>query len=262
MKSMKFILSGVLLSGLAFVSTAQAQRVETLTVDMNHQVYRGQNQVLRIKQELNRAYPRLNLNNANLQRVVVYAKSRAGRGTVELQIDGMPMDRKTVPDSPNFQNNLPRSYHAIALNAIGREDRGTWQLILDGNIKVQKIDVRIRYMGRPGPGPAPRIETINVGRGDAQKFFGDVDSFQVRIQNAVALQLRADGNLLEVRNVTVTFGNGQRVDMPGLAGTYFNGQSREVAIANRNIRRISVDAISPIPFGPTSKYDVIVKAVR
>lgn len=283
MNRIKVLFSSLIILGATFGLPAQAQgafnwnhggghnnnsnnTVEVLTIDMNNQVYR-RNSVIYLKQEIQRAYPRKNLNRANLQMVTLYAKSRAGRGTAELQIDQIPMDRKTIDDSRNFASDALRTFNEVRLNAVGREDRGSWQVILDGNIKVNRIEVRIRNHGGNGGGNTPPPPPISkwevVGSGSAGYFVAGTQQFNVNAREVETIKIEARGSLfMQVPEVWVQYRNGQTHRLPALEGEY-NPQirSKQVNIADRNIQRIWVTALS-FGFGAASSYEVSVKSIR
>lgn len=148
-----------------FVLTGAAVLAQDRQFEINYQdrEFTGQS-VLKLKQDLNRAYPRLNLNNRELERVVLVAKSRGGNAEARLvvgrfdsrveQIDGNPRDFRAAG-----------SFHRIPFEAPNR-DNGVWQIEMRGNIKVKKVIVTLaRDVAPPRPNRVTRqcgyvLETV------------------------------------------------------------------------------------------------------
>lgn len=142
-----------------FVLTGATAFAQNRQFEINYQdkEFTGQS-VLKIKQDLSRAYPRLNLDNRELERVVLVAKSRAGNAEARLrvgrfdsrieQIDGNPQDYRAAG-----------SFHRIPFEAPNR-DNGVWQIEMRGNIKVRKVIVTLSRDVTP---PRPNRVTRQCG---------------------------------------------------------------------------------------------------
>lgn len=103
------------------------------------QVYRGQN-TLRLKALAKRHHPNVNLKEADLKRVVLRAKSRAGRAQVtategyfesRMQIIGKSHKEQGFQKPGGFQRvvlETPREMHGVK-----------WQAHMRGNVKIKKI---------------------------------------------------------------------------------------------------------------------------
>ncbi len=256
--SIKLLAAGVLLTGLGFTLPAQAQ-TETFTINMNHKQFQGQNRVVRLKQELNRAYPGWDFSDARLSQVRLFAKSRRGNGQAELQIANIPADRAAIPEANgSFSGTGSRTYNEIRLDASGRT-RGSWELVLDGNNKVQKIELRIRDAegpSEPDEDDEPTTRWVNVGTGSTIKIVPTTQNFRINEEGVRAIEIEARGNLLVLTKVVVQYGNGVYEEFPSFEGELFQGQSKRVSIQNREVTRIWVTGLTAIPFGADATYRI------
>lgn len=236
---------------------AQAQSTSTYTIEMNNAEFNGSNQMIFLRQGLANAYPNTDFNNAELRQVRLFAKSRRGQGQAELIVNNSPRDRAGIPESNGrFNSNLPRTYNLVRLNPNGAS-RGNWRVALDGNIKVQKVEVRVR--GAVDAPEEPVSDYVLLGNGDTTVILPLVQVFQVNQTGVKSLQIQASGNLMVVSRVEVVFNNGSREILSGLEGQYYGGQSREVPVSNSHVRRVTVTALSAIPFGATATYQVFAR---
>ncbi len=137
-----------LLAGLLLLSSfSVAAQMRQLEIDFHGQEFRGQT-TLKLKQEIKRAYPRLNLERAELERVVLVAKSRAGQAQARLLV-GRYDSRIEQIDGNRFDFNSAGHFHRIPFEAPNR-DNGVWQIEMRGNIKVKKVLVNV-WMERQRP---------------------------------------------------------------------------------------------------------------
>jgi hypothetical protein len=85
------------------------------------------------------------LRDAELESVMVLAKSRRGEGRVWLQV-GNRETRMYRVDGGNFNSDNPSTYDRILIDNPSRRERsdGVWQLHFDGNIRVARIVVDVR----------------------------------------------------------------------------------------------------------------------
>lgn len=100
-----------------------------------------QQSTLFLRRELNRLG--YNTKGRNLRRVVLVAKSKAGRGQARLQVGNGNYGVRNVAQAPHgkaFQNESPQSYNRIPWNVRGRTP-GVWQIDMRGRIKVKAVIV-------------------------------------------------------------------------------------------------------------------------
>jgi hypothetical protein len=130
MKAIASIIATMLL-----VSTAAAGTIK-VKIPMHGEQFKGQN-TIRLKQEIKRVNPDLNLRRADLVEVKLVAKSKKGRGTVYLTEGDYVSRTKQVYGTPDMFH-AGGGYERIFLMAP-RQEQGAWQLHLRGNIKVRRI---------------------------------------------------------------------------------------------------------------------------
>lgn len=111
---------------------------QRLEIDFHDQVFRGQSTIF-LKQEIKRQHPRIKFDRWDLRRVVLVAKSARGFGEAYLQV-GRRQSRIETVDGNRFDFQDRRNYHRIPFPAPG-QDRGNWQIHMNGRIKVNKVIV-------------------------------------------------------------------------------------------------------------------------
>ncbi len=100
----------------------------------------GYSSTLFLKKALLEQYPGINISDYRLQRVVVVAKSKLGRGNVQLRVGPEVTDGYRVAGDPRgFFSDHPRSFDRVRINNPFGDSWGPWQLLLNGNFKVRKV---------------------------------------------------------------------------------------------------------------------------
>jgi len=160
----KILMISMLFLQMGFASNAVAR--ERLRLEMNDMHSRGQ-QVIGLRQEIRRQYPRKFLRGNTLIAVRVIAKSRQGGGIARLMVDGIEQDRKRIMGNPgDFNRPRPYTFDRFRLENYGSSN-GPWRLRLRGNIKIRRIVVIIDGRaggggGGGGGGRGGRVRTVNV----------------------------------------------------------------------------------------------------
>lgn len=140
-------LLAVTISLSSFAQRGQNRRFE---IPFHGELFKGQNTIF-LKRELKNQFPRLNLKNWDLKRVVLVAKSKRGQGQAYLQVGGFD-SRIEFVDGNRFDFDNRGNFHRIPFEAP-RRDNGKWQIHLQGRIKVKKVVV----VARRDQAPAPRV---------------------------------------------------------------------------------------------------------
>ena len=131
-------------------SQSQVQRV---VIQMGSQHFRGQNTIF-LKKEIKQQNTYLNLQNKQIEKVIVVAKSKHGQGHATLSIGGEYLGREVIDGSPyDFHNNDKYTFSRAVLEASNYgQEQGPWQIKLSGNIKVNKVVVFIKEKARRSRG--------------------------------------------------------------------------------------------------------------
>lgn len=143
-------------AGLAVLIGGQAE-ARTYTLDYYDQEF-SSGQSIHLKRDLQRAFPRIDLRDAEIRSVSLEVKSAQGRwGDVTLVVGRDQTDRRSVMSDPRDWNNPSlRTYDNVMLNSYSRDTRGIWQLHFSGDrFKVRRVIVDIEHFSRPTPGPGP-----------------------------------------------------------------------------------------------------------
>ncbi len=110
-----------------------------------------------LKRTLKEQYPYVNIKRMELQKVVLVAKSKRGRGGAELQVGQDRTDNYQVYANPwDFKRSSRHTFDRVRFDNPARDSRGPWQMDLWGNLVVRKVvlvvDERRRYKKRNNRG--------------------------------------------------------------------------------------------------------------
>ncbi|OFZ24299.1 MAG: hypothetical protein A2381_04695 [Bdellovibrionales bacterium RIFOXYB1_FULL_37_110] len=118
--------------------------VERIRLDFFGTEFSGDN-IIRLKQEILRVHPYINLREHKIKRVILMAKSQFGRGTAALFIDGHRSYPEIINGNPvNYNNNAPHTFDRVTLENTLMDSNspdGVWQVLLNGNIKIDSVIV-------------------------------------------------------------------------------------------------------------------------
>ncbi|MGE0171316.1 MAG: hypothetical protein AB7T49_00950 [Oligoflexales bacterium] len=149
----------------------------TLTLDFDDMVFTGEN-VLRLKEEMIAQHD-LSPRNLKIKKIKLIAKSENGLGTAVLRIGSLDSVSKIIEGTPlEFPGD--DDYDSVSIENPNRRNgsEGAWQILLSGNIKVEKVkltfdleerDIKVDMLGKRYTGssilPLKRIledEGVNV----------------------------------------------------------------------------------------------------
>lgn len=100
----------------------------------------GEPNTLYLKKALRRQYPRVNVSDYRLRRVVLVAKTYHGRGKAQLRVGPEMTDLYNVGGHPEgFHGNRHGSFDKVKIRNPFRDSWGPWQLYLRGTFKVRQV---------------------------------------------------------------------------------------------------------------------------
>ena len=94
-----------------------------------------------LKALLRRHYGHLPLESMDLKKVVVLAKSQAGRAQMSLLTGHEMSAAQTISGNPHVYHRRAVGLQRYIFQSRGREGRGVWQLKIQGNVKIARIMV-------------------------------------------------------------------------------------------------------------------------
>lgn len=149
-------IKAIAIGASVIVATTAAEARRDLDINFNDQIFHN-NGTIFLKQEINRQYPGVRLERADLVNVRLVAKSRMGQGTAALRVGPQTSRPVVVRGRPqDFNSSQPNTFDRIDFRNPSRNSAGVWQMELNGNIKVRRVVVTIdENNGGPGPGPGP-----------------------------------------------------------------------------------------------------------
>lgn len=136
-------------------------RTERLVLHFGNEIYQGSNNVLHLRAELMRQFPRIRTEDYALDSVKLYAKSQFGRGEADLLINQRSQGRIGIGGDPrNFYIDDVYTFDQVDLFNYDQNSFGAWQILLNGNIKVNSAVlslIRLNMYPEPPrpPGPQP-----------------------------------------------------------------------------------------------------------
>jgi hypothetical protein len=141
----------VLFAALLIVLTVPLSSMaagERYVLDFNDTQIRGyqrEGATIFLKKSLKAQYPGARIDNMELEKVVLVAKSKMGHGGAKLKVGRWESDRYGVGGSPRvFHERDRHSFDRVQLQNPSNNSRGPWQLDLKGNLIVRKIVLVVR----------------------------------------------------------------------------------------------------------------------
>jgi len=145
MKSMT--LKALTLAGFALSSTLALadEPAERFVLDLNGREYNSQQgeDTIPLKAMIRQKYGDQDLEDADLVRVAVVAKSQFGRAQLSLLV-GTDLSRPEIIQGSPQEYARPGGFARYLFASPGRESAGVWQLKLQGNVKIERIAVVVR----------------------------------------------------------------------------------------------------------------------
>lgn len=116
---------------------------EKFVIDLGNTTFRGRDQngsTLLLKRMLKEQHPWVAITDYRLKKVVVVAKTKYGRGKIQLRVGPEYSDRYRVSGRPqDFQSYHRHTYDRVHIHSPFHDSWGPWQLKLDGHFKVRKV---------------------------------------------------------------------------------------------------------------------------
>jgi len=111
--------------------------------------YRGEKTTIFLKKSLKAQYPWVRLADLELERVVLVAKSKKGRGGAGLRVGRWTTDMYGVGGNPRqFREKGKYTFDRIKFWNPSKNSNGPWQLQIKGNLIVRKVVLMVKDHGR------------------------------------------------------------------------------------------------------------------
>ncbi len=139
---LSLVLAMLLIPATAFSATR-------LVIDFDQMHVRGRNMILPLKRHIREHFPEIDLHDYKLVKVKLVAKSRKGHGQSRLIVGSWDSSAQRIGGKPRkFHRNNRRTYKKMTFENNAGTSRGRWQLRLDGNIKINRVVVKLRKKRR------------------------------------------------------------------------------------------------------------------
>lgn len=242
-------------------SNRLSNRNETLVLELNDARYAGTDMTLYLKQEIKQQYPRIDLRDKLLVSVTLMAKSHQGHGSAELLVDGYSQMTKRIFGSPSeFDSPSDRSFDHVKLNSSRDSVGGTWQIALNGNLKIRRITVEME--SDRGDGGFGRFREVSLGTIIADKVTSDRKVFNANVNSVAQVVIEGLSNTTDVLNVYVEYYNGDLERMYELEGQIRDGERKVAQVRGRNVAKVIVSATTRGLFGGRGKIEVLLRQRR
>jgi len=248
------------LMGMATASPININNNVNLTIDLNDQEYTP-GQRIYLKREIRRENPNLNLNLFQIVNVNMMAKSRSGRGMVELRINNRRQDNRQVNGNPVDYNDWSSYTYDKDILLINRsQESGPWQIIMNGMIKVRNINIRLSYIG---PRTPPRRATErSIGTITSNKIITDTRTLIANQRDVATLTLKGLNGTTRIKSVVIQYYNGDRDRLPELNGRIKKNQRVTAKIYGRDITNVIIKSTSPKLNGARGKIQVLLRSIH
>ena len=135
MKMMKKALTSAV--ALMTLSISAAPQKKNIVLEFDHQQFKKQS-VIKLKQEVKKVHPKLDLTKWNLKKAVLRAKSKQGKAEAYLKIGAFVSAVEAI-DGNRFDFHSNRAYHPVTFQTFSDNDKGAWQIHTKGSIKVKQV---------------------------------------------------------------------------------------------------------------------------
>ncbi|BHH85396.1 hypothetical protein [Desulforhopalus sp. 52FAK] len=145
------VLCGALLILLILPISVMASQ-ERYVIDFNDshiRGHRGEKATIYLKKSLKAQYPWVRISDLELEKVVLVAKSKMGRGGAGLRVGRWTTDMYGVDGSPrHFHEKGRYTFDRVKFWNPSKNSNGPWQLEIKGNLIVRKVVLMVRDHGR------------------------------------------------------------------------------------------------------------------
>jgi len=129
---------------MPFNAMASRERFVLNFNDSQIQSYQGRPATLFLRQSLKQQYPKAEISNMDLLKVVVVAKSHIGKGNAQLRVGNRVTPTKIVEGHPwTFYDERRYSFDRVNFVNPAYNSYGPWQVNLTGNFVVRKVVVEV-----------------------------------------------------------------------------------------------------------------------
>jgi len=240
-----------------------------LVLHFGGQYFNGQNSI-NIRQEVRRRYPQYPIRGAIIRRMKVHSKSQFGNSSVTLTTFQNQYPTTTAPfyiPGNQWQFNQPGGFFPMEIYNPVHNSRGRTLLNLNGPISLMGIELDIiPGSGRPGNGnqrPGGPLEApVRIGMKKAPKTSTDQFAFFPEWRRVGAVIFKAHSNDVKVKQVRITFDNGQVQVINNLRGYYDEQEQKVFNLNGRVIREITTNIRSANQIGRHGKIEVSVRYFR
>ncbi len=259
MKKLMLFVMCLFLSSQAFT--------QGLLLHFGGQVFFGQN-TINIRQEIRRRFPQYPLRGAIIRRMMVHSKSQNGNSNMVLTSFQNQWPRSTAPfyiPGNQWQFNQPGGFFPIEIYNPTPNSYGHMNLTLKGPVNLMGIELDI-IPGNIGPGFPPTDgslgKPVSIGMKKASKTSTDHYAFFPEWKRVGAIVFKAHSNDIKVKNVRITFDNGEVQIINSLRGYYNEFEQKTFNLSGRVIREITTNIRSANQIGRHGKLEVSVRYFR
>lgn len=214
--------------------------------------------IIGIKQLISNQHKNISLEDLEIERVIVEAKSRSGQGIISVVVGSLEGTPLRVPANPDFTSPDTRTFFSLELSlpafALATQ---SWQLKTQGNIKVNRVLVYVTTKTNRFSLPS-RITYQSVDKFRLEKFIETTKT--IRLNSLVkAIRFIAHSNYLQVLEVRARLTDGREIYLDGLNERIKKGGSITTTLdTRRGVRIVSVfvRAISPNLIGSRADLEV------
>ena len=130
--------------GMAGKAWAAKDRFVLEYNDSHIRSHRGEPATLFLKKALREQYPWVDVDDIELRRVVLIAKSRQGRGEAQLRVGHRMTDMYQVDGgSGRFRDDRRSTFDRIHFSNPSYDSNGPWQIDMLGNFVVNKVVLEV-----------------------------------------------------------------------------------------------------------------------
>lgn len=247
------------------------QAEQRIVIDMdNYRVRQGDSNSIGLRRLIKQQRPNIRLNNFQLNKVIVVARSRNYQSELKLRVNGRSIDSSGVP--------IQSGFNRVRLNNYGSSN-GRWKLDVYGPMKIRKIIIKIQRLrghdrdrGRDSDRGRDNRDRNRDNKRSRRESLGSFKAAKLfsTSQYASLRRVKRDSNVrkviikglkarVHISSAYARTYNGNMISLPSLVGRIKKGRSKEAFLNRRRIDQIIIESFSTRLNGSSGRYEVIVE---
>lgn len=246
-----------LVSLFLFVFLSTSAWSQETALELNVKTELNSSDTIGLNKLIANQYRNISIDDLEIARVVVEAKSKEGQGLISLIIGNLEGSPLRVPANPDFASIEPSTFFSLKLNTPRLiSGSKTWQLKAQGSVKLNRIVLFVK-INRVRP-PMGQLSYKTVSTFKLQKFLEVTKNIEIN-SLVKAINLNALKNDVQVIEARALLNNGSEVYLDELSERIKKGKNlshRFESLPGLKVKSLFIRAVSPNLLGSRADLEV------